>query len=70
MATAIKQGNKDYKALEQQAIQQLQEHGFRPEFISICDANTLKSPLHDNLVIIAAAWLGKARLIDNVAVQN
>ena len=70
MAAAVKNGNKDFKALEMMAMSELKKNGFRPEYISICDAEDLKSPKNQNLVIIAAAWLGKARLIDNVAVQT
>lgn len=70
MAVTIKNGNKDYKLLENQAIKELKANGFKPEYVNVCDAETLKSPNNQNLVIIAAAWLGKARLIDNVAVQT
>lgn len=70
MASAIKNGESDYEKLEKDAISSLKEAGFKPDYLSICDSMTLKEPKNQRLVIIAAAWLGKARLIDNVAVQT
>ncbi len=70
IASEIKSGNKNYTELEEKAVSGLKKSGFRPEYIKICDADNLKMPKNQNLVIIAAAWLGKARLIDNVAVQT
>ena len=69
-ATAIENGDKNYEKLESDAISLLKEAGFNPEYLSICDSKTLKQPLNQGLVIISAVWLGKARLIDNVAVQS
>ena len=70
VSTSIKNGNKYYNDLENEAISSLKEAGFKPEYFSICDAKTLKTPKNQELVVLAAAWLGKARLIDNVAVQS
>ncbi len=70
VATAVTNGDTNYEKLEKEAISSLKEAGFKPEYLSICDFMTLKPPMNQKLVIIAAAWLGNARLIDNVAVQN
>ena len=70
IAKALIEGNNNYKNLEQKGMDELTENGFNPDYIGICDADTLTSPESNNLVIIAAAWLGKARLIDNVAVHT
>ncbi len=70
IATSIENGNKDYKSLEKEAVLSLKEAGFKPEYLNICDSKTLKEPINQELVVLAAAWLGKARLIDNVAVQS
>ena len=70
VAEAVKNGDMDYEKLEKKAISTLKEAGFKPEYLSICDSKTLKSPVNQRLVILTAAWLGKARLIDNVAVQT
>ncbi len=70
LAASIKHGENNFADMEQQALRELVEAGFRPDYVSIRDATTLQSPQHNKLVIIAAAWLGKARLIDNVAVHT
>ncbi len=70
VAESIKRGESDYENLEKNAISSLKEAGFKPEYFSICDLKTLKLPINQKLVVLAAAWLGKARLIDNVAVQS
>jgi pantoate--beta-alanine ligase len=56
--------------LEKQAVERLQQDGFRPEYINVCDADDLNKPGNGALIILAAAWLGKSRLIDNVAVRH
>ena len=53
-----------------EAGQALDEAGFRTDEIQIRDADTLQA-LNDasqRAVILMAAWLGQARLIDNVTV--
>lgn len=70
IAVNLKKGDKNYKKLENEAISTLKNASFRPEYLKICDSDTLKAPKGGNLVVIAAAWLGKARLIDNVAVHK
>ncbi len=70
IADAIKQGDSNFEKLEKNGLNRLKESGFRPEYLNICDAETLKEPKNHKLVIICAAWLGKARLIDNVAVHT
>jgi pantoate--beta-alanine ligase len=70
IALKIGKGDKNYEILEKEGINQLKKAGFRPDYLNICDSESLKPPMSENLVIIAAAWLGKARLIDNVAVQT
>jgi len=61
-------GDNDYTALAQQAQQALSNAGFSPEYFNICQAATLEpaTPNDHSLVILAAAGLGKARLIDNI----
>jgi pantoate--beta-alanine ligase len=65
---AISQGNNNFAELEQQAKDRLRAQGFTADYFSICHAQTLlpATPEDKNLVILAAAWLGKARLIDNI----
>jgi pantoate--beta-alanine ligase len=66
----IDSGASGFPEYESRAMLALQQGGFRPEYVSIRHAATL-APASDNnspLVILAAAWLGTARLIDNIAV--
>jgi pantoate--beta-alanine ligase len=46
----------------------LESVGFRPDYVEIRRASDLAKPGENDteLVVLAAAWLGKARLIDNV----
>ncbi|HPE60377.1 MAG TPA: pantoate--beta-alanine ligase [Thiolinea sp.] len=57
-------------ALQQGMIQRLSEAGFRPEYLEIRRIQDLQPPEtgDQELVILVSAWLGKARLIDNVQV--
>jgi pantoate--beta-alanine ligase len=65
----IKKGRTDYAAMEHGALARLTQAGFRPEYFSIRRASDLdEAGVGRNLVVLAAAWLGKARLIDNVLV--
>ena len=63
-----------FSDIEAGAMQSLTQAGFKPEYFSIRCANSLApasaepSGNKKALVILAAAWLGKARLIDNISV--
>jgi pantoate--beta-alanine ligase len=67
-ADAIRDGNRDYANLEQQSMHDLEEQGFRPDYVSVRRARDLAEPdaIEQDLVLLAAAWLGRARLIDNI----
>ena len=70
-AEAVASGRRDYAALEAQGMARLERAGFRPEYFAIRRAADLELPAKEEsgaLRILAAAWLGRARLIDNVAV--
>lgn len=53
------------------AEQTLRDQGLRPDGLAICDADTLQPLTVDSqrAVILMAAWLGNARLIDNQQVD-
>lgn len=59
-----------FESIQQIMIGHLAEHGFRPEYFEVRRATDLQVPKlgDEDLVILASAWLGKARLIDNVQV--
>lgn len=65
---AIKAGNRDFTGLTAKANADLLVGGFTPDYFNICRSDNLQ--LADagdtSFVILAAAKLGKARLIDNV----
>ncbi|MFG0835333.1 pantoate--beta-alanine ligase [Aeromonas bivalvium] len=67
IAGQIAGGNRDLAALVATASARLDGAGFRTDAIDIVDADTLEaaSAASQRLVILMAAFLGKARLIDN-----
>ena len=64
------QGNCDYTEAQSEAITALSELGFKPDYVIVCNAQTLQkaSEADQNLVILAAAHLGDVRLIDNIQI--
>lgn len=71
-AENIKQGNINYTELEKQAKERLLAKSLRPDYFSICNAKTLEAPTRQDqdLVILAAVYLGKSRLIDNIRISR
>jgi pantoate--beta-alanine ligase len=69
---AILCSDKPFSEIEQEAQEFLATKGFTPDYFSICRNQDLKAAgLEDkHLVILAAATLGKTRLIDNVCVSK
>lgn len=66
----IDKGEVDFLRLEAQAYENLASAGFCPDYIAICDANTLLPAKNntESMVILAAAKLDEIRLIDNLRV--
>ncbi len=59
----------DFERLKKRALAQLQSAGFRPDYLEWRSAEDLGEPKpHTPSRVFAAAWLGQARLIDNVPV--
>ena len=67
----IEAGEHDYIHLQQTGIDHLKDRGFHPDYIEIRNADDLSTAtLEDKeLVVLISAWLGKARLIDNLRVS-
>ena len=65
---ALEGGETDFDKLEEQAQNQLESAGFTRDYFKICRQEDLQPATSDDtaLVIVAAAYLGKARLIDNI----
>ena len=70
VASALDQGESNFLALEKQAYNRLTIAGLNPDYFSICNSETLMPATGADLdiVILAAAYLGSVRLIDNLHV--
>ena len=66
------EGERELAKLEYLGAAALAESGFRPDYVAIRRREDLGVPdanhTPNELVILAAAWLGKARLLDNLEV--
>ncbi|MBR6877202.1 MAG: pantoate--beta-alanine ligase [Neisseriaceae bacterium] len=71
IAQQLRSGSRDFTVLEQAATQTLTQHNWRVDYVSIRDAGSLNTAQTQDtkLVILAAAHLGKTRLIDNIEVD-
>jgi len=63
-------GERDFAQLEREATADLAAHGWRPDYVSVRERAQLAPPKpgEGELVVLAAAWLGKTRLIDNLEI--
>lgn len=66
----LQNGRRNFEDLEAVGLERLEAAGFEPEYFAIRRAQNLEIPDRDcdELVVLAAARLGKARLIDNIIV--
>jgi pantoate--beta-alanine ligase len=66
----LEKGIKEYVRLEENAVRALVSHGWQVDYVAIRSQNTLLMPEsgENRLVVLAAAKLGKTRLIDNLEV--
>ena len=69
-AERLRTGEENFAALETEAKARLAAAGFQPDYFEIRRPADLQCPLVGDreLRIFVAAWLGRARLIDNLAV--
>ena len=72
LASELRRGSDDYAGLQAQAAIELDENGFRTDYIAVRRADDLAEPApgEPRLVVLAAAYLGRARLIDNIEVER
>jgi pantoate--beta-alanine ligase len=70
IASAVQDGQRDFDDLMKQGRRSLEDKGFDVDYFEIRRAQDLQTPDRDcdEVVILAAVVLGKARLIDNVVV--
>lgn len=68
LVQAVRQGARDRAQLETEACAALEAAGMKPDYVSLRRAEDLSTPQADDisLVVLAAARLGRARLIDNI----
>lgn len=67
-AAALAKGERSISSVEEEGMKRLAEAGFRPEYFSVRRSSDLDEPRAGDadLSILVAAWLGSARLIDNI----
>ncbi|MBI3480071.1 MAG: pantoate--beta-alanine ligase [Nitrosomonadales bacterium] len=68
---AILQGERDFERLQQQAVEALTARGWAVDYVAVRNQSDLlpASTMGRELVILAAAKLGKTRLLDNIEVR-
>lgn len=68
VVTAVRDGRRDFKAIETQTMQYLTMMGWIVDYIEVRSADTLATAEASdrNLVVLGAARLGQTRLIDNI----
>jgi pantoate--beta-alanine ligase len=71
-AKRLQAGGNEFASMEQAGCEALEAAGLRPEYFAVRQAVDLTAPTAqtDLLVVLTAARLGKARLIDNVQVKR
>lgn len=70
VAEAIRAGSRDYPTLLKAAYDDLEGRGWKVDYVEIRNRSALipPQPTDRDLVVLAAGWLGKTRLIDNVEI--
>ena len=70
-ARHISEGERDFKAVEARAVSRLDEAGFKTDYFTVCNAETLLPACAEDrdLVILVTAELGTTRLLDNIEVS-
>jgi len=71
-AVRVRAGDVDFASIERAGFHELERTGFRPDYFSVRKAQDLSAATAQarELVILTAARIGKARLIDNVQVTR
>ena len=69
---ALESGSNDFAGIARQGAEALRRAGFRPDYFEIRDAATLEEAGEQSgeLVVLTAARIGRARLIDNVRARR
>jgi pantoate--beta-alanine ligase len=72
VAQRLGTGELDFASLERFGVEALTKVGMKPDYFAVRRAQDLGAPANDtkHLVVLTAARLGKARLIDNIQVRK
>lgn len=72
LAQKLREGSDDFAGLQAQTARELDGSGFKTDYVAIRRAGDLSEPAagERELVVLAAANLGRARLIDNIEVSR
>lgn len=69
VAQAVRNGERDFAAIEARATTELAARGWKPDYVALRRRSDLQAPASgDALVVLAAARLGNTRLIDNLEI--
>jgi pantoate--beta-alanine ligase len=70
VAEAVRNGARDFARLEAAALTELVQHGWEPDYLTVRRRTDLKVPGKpgEPMVVLAAARLGRTRLIDNIEI--
>ncbi len=70
-AEAIREGQRNFQALEEEGSRTLENAGICPDYFCVRRAEDLAEPVEseDSFAILAAGFLGRARLIDNMLIR-
>ncbi|SCK22156.1 pantoate--beta-alanine ligase [Variovorax sp. HW608] len=69
-AQAVRDGERDFAAIEARAVVALSARGWKPDYVALRRQSDLQAPVAgDPLVVLAAARLGNTRLIDNLEID-
>jgi pantoate--beta-alanine ligase len=71
-AGRLQAGDTEFSSIERTGVEALAKAGMKPDYFSVRRAQDLGAPAPDtkHLVVLTAARLGKARLIDNIQVRK
>jgi len=70
LVTGIRAGRQDYTTLESEACTVLATNGWQPDYVTVrCQADLQPASPGEKLVVLAAARLGRTRLIDNIEID-
>jgi pantoate--beta-alanine ligase len=71
-ANRLQAGDTEFSSIERTGVEALAKAGMKPDYFSVRRAQDLGTPAPDtrHLVVLTAARLGKARLIDNIQVRK